>query len=127
MGVTVAWQNDAQNVLTWIFEDTWTWDDVFEAQDRVNVMLNSIAHTVDFITVFNDDAPLPRNAFTNYKVLYDRRHPNRGKLVMVGNTIYLQAMTASFSRLYDATDGNFAFAYSVEEACKLLKRAPISL
>lgn len=123
VSVTVAWKdNTTRDTLVWKLEGDWTWDEVFAAQDEANALRRTVPHTVDVIGYFCSSSYLPQGAFTSYRRLYERRPSNHGLTILVGNKVHLKAMSDMFARLYEASDSDFAFAATLEEAYAKLEQ-----
>lgn len=114
MGITVHWDDDAQTIIRWDFENHWTWDEFREAFDESRRMIENITHRVDVIPNVTQTPHLPIGALAEFKRL-DRQLPDTVKLIVVAGSFALaRPIIALFKKVYRAR--SWHTAESVEAA-----------
>jgi hypothetical protein len=104
MAVTPVWYTDDQYTICVIHDGTWTWNDFQQALTELDIMLGSVAHTVNFIVDLRTSDGLPTGLPAQLgKINEFYSHPNAGCNVIVGaNTItkvFVNIITSVFPHL----------------------------
>ncbi len=124
MAISVAWYDDTQTIVQWVFPAHWTWTDYDEAQAASNALLASVDYTVDIIGDLTASSGLPPMALTTYKNTLRRSVDNTGLIVLVGGSFFIKTMVSALKAVVPSTTPgtDFAFADTVEAAEALIRQ-----
>jgi hypothetical protein len=100
MPVSTRWDNDQKNIMLWVFEGRWTWNDYYECRDDVNADIAAMTHTVHIIVDMRTSNTLPNSVITHGHSAVSQPPRNLGLTVIVGVNPVLRAFYGMFSRLY---------------------------
>lgn len=100
MGIQVVWDDEAQTIIRWDFDEKWSWDD-FHAAFRVSLeMGKGISHRLDVIPNSTKAPQMPLGALSELRRL-DSQMPATVKLIVVaGTSPFVRSMIELFGKIY---------------------------
>lgn len=120
MPISVEWENADQTILRWTLSGAWTWDEYRQAQAVSHSLMRSVSHKVDIVADMRDAPTLPRDAFNSFRRYEVDLPPNRDRIVLVTNSVFVRSMAAAFNQVFRSQHVKFDLADSIEEAHILL-------
>jgi hypothetical protein len=124
MNYTIAWNNDEQTCILITFESAVTWDIIHAACDEVCIMMQSVNHTVDWISDLRANPNMPGdNASSHVQALFNQMPPNAGMNVVVTRQacLFTISLLNSLVRIIGWNRG-FALATSLDQASELIEQ-----
>jgi hypothetical protein len=124
MNYTIAWDNDDQTCILLTFESLITWDIIYAASDELCTMMQSVSHTVDWISDLRASPNMPgENASSHVQALFNQMPPNAGMNVVVTRqaSLFTISLLTSLVRIIGWNRG-FAMATSMDQARELIQQ-----
>ncbi len=92
MAIQVIWDNTERTVLRYDFDVSWTWQELYDAVDIANRMMDSVPHGVGSIFNIQRGTTVPNHLLTHTKNLMTRRHPRSVVIAAIIQGIYLRSL-----------------------------------
>ncbi|MEZ4670385.1 MAG: hypothetical protein R3E39_20960 [Anaerolineae bacterium] len=121
MAVAVDWLNDDQTILKYEFDGQWTWNELYAALQQVDMMMNSVEHTVYVIIDYQGSQGIPPGALTHLRSSTMRAAPNWGGGVFIGISSLVESLLNIFTNLNRKLAERYATAANIEEALSILQ------
>jgi hypothetical protein len=123
MPIEVEWDNDQHDVIRWDFEGGWNWDDVHKATLESVELRKTVTSEQPVSVILNLEqfTPLSTDALRETRKALLLRPENRDLVVVVGRSIYTQAIVDIFRRRYIDLADQFIGVGSVSEARRLIR------
>ena len=116
MRIEVSWDNAEKTIIRYDYGEDWTWEDFHDANQKSNRMAASVTHIVDLIVDFTHGSPPPAGSLGRFRKAMEDAPKNRGIIVIVGGSFFINSLVAVFSRIYRALGRRLMTAGTVEEA-----------
>jgi hypothetical protein len=116
VGVTVTWDNEERTRLRWDFEEKWTWDEYYQADQQARTMMEGVSYSIGGIVNLQKSTSLPPETLTHFRRIATNPIPNISISVIVGANALVTAFYKIFRSLYGSAAEKFAFANTIEEA-----------
>lgn len=103
MSVAVVWDDNEKSTIRFVFEGSWTIDELYVAFDEQTRMLDSVDHQVDVIVDFQESNAVPDHLIANFSRIFQSSgssHPNTGMTVLVGVGGFAQILADLFSKFF---------------------------
>lgn len=123
MQIDVKWATEARNIVHLTFERGWTWDDLKQAIQQADKLIDSVEHTVHLlIDIRNGGIPTDFLAAAGDLFAQGEARANEGKRIVIGAGVLIKAAYRSLQAVYGAklADRPFHFAGSVQEAHQII-------
>jgi hypothetical protein len=123
MHIHVDWANNACNIVHLTFERGWTWDDLKQAIQKVDTLIESVEHTVHLIIdIRNGGIPSDFLAAAGDIFAQGEARANEGKRIVIGAGMLIRAAYHSLQAVYGSklAERPFLFAGSMDEAHRLI-------
>ena len=120
MSVSANWDSDAKRIIRYDFEGHWTWEQFRTAANEAFALTRSVEYRVDTISNFLPGADLPPNALFQFNRIMKNAPPNRGIVVIVGGTMFINNLVSMFTTVYKALGQKIKIAPTLVEARKIL-------
>lgn len=121
MAIEIAWGNDEQTLLRWIFPAVWSWEDLEHAAGLSSSLLHSVTHQVDMVMLICGGHFPEGNAFAHLARTMNQRYQNFHRMVVVGGGGSFESKFVSIMiKLYGMWTNKVQHANSMEEACVML-------
>lgn len=114
--ISVAWHNSEKNVLVMTMATPWSWEEYHQKTAEMYDLLDSVGHKVDVLLDFTESIHLPPNAFSHLCNLDRKTHSNRGAVILVGFSKYLQVIADVLVKLYPAAAKSARMVRTLDEA-----------
>ncbi len=121
--VHVDWDDDAQQIIRYVFQPRWDWVDFFAAVSEARALMDSAPGNVGVIFDASD-APninVPPNALTNFRNALNRSHEKNKLMVVVLNSAFARILIASVQKLGGERASLLQFAATVDEARQMIR------
>lgn len=119
MSVRVEWDCCGSNTICISFGDRWRWEDVQDAINQANALMDAAPDRVNFIIYLNKATWIPGDIQTNIQQIARHVHPNAGLVVMVLPPLYRELMYI-VSALNGEMGFRYRFASSLDDARGML-------
>ncbi|MEO0563447.1 MAG: hypothetical protein AAF125_15160 [Chloroflexota bacterium] len=84
MSVRVEWLDTQQDILHFIFEGKWNWDEFYQTRDVSRTMIREVTHSVYVVLDFSDaNVQLPKNLISNFRRLAENRLSNTEQFYII--------------------------------------------
>jgi hypothetical protein len=120
MAISLQWENEEKTIIHWTFDGPWTWADFETAQAEFHAMLRTVEHLVDVLADMRHAPALPRDTFANFKRMERKVVPNRDRVVLVTESMFIRGMARTFNQVFRNRPTQFLFADTIEGAHALL-------
>lgn len=121
MSVTVDWFNEEKTIIKYQFEGQWKWEELYIALQQVDVMMNSVQHTVYIIVDYQKSSGVPAGALTHLRSSTMKAAPNWGGGVFIGISSLVQALLNVFTSLNKKLGERYATAKNMETAYSIIQ------
>jgi ketopantoate reductase len=122
MAVRVDWDNDEKNIVRFLYDDVWTWEDFFNA---VRQTKNMAEIAPSYIGVIMDaetsHLKFPPNMVTHLKNALRNRHPKTKIVVVTIQNAFLRTMVSTIAKVAGKDGHALLIADSVDEARRLIR------
>ena len=115
MGIQVCWDDDAQTIIRYDYDQHWTWEDWSAAENSVIEMLKGVDHAVDAIINTPPDIVLPRNFLSGSLSAEKHRNKVVTRYAIVGVNSLGRMLVSTFSKMM-RNGPKIILLSSVEEA-----------
>jgi hypothetical protein len=127
MGIRVVWDNDKKSIIRYIYENRWSWEDLYTARLEVKAMLESVSHKVGIIVDVRNASILPNGTLSRAKHIASSSptlHHNEGITVILGAGGLVRSIYDVMLKIYRDTmrERKYYFASSLEEAHSILTK-----
>lgn len=120
MSITAVWLDDTKTTILREFSGSWTWDEFYKSQGEVNAMLRSVDHLVNQIFDFSTTKSLPPNTLTHLRNSGRNMPENRGKSIVVTQSMFYQRMYLILQRMFPAVTQRVVIVPTREAALEKL-------
>jgi len=100
MAITVGWDNSERTVLVYDFSEVWTWDELFQASQEDDDLLEGINYTVHQLFDMRKTRMIPPNPLARMENLAQEIRPTIGLMVFVGGTLWFQTVVDIFHNFF---------------------------
>lgn len=121
MSVTSAWYNPAQDIVLYVFEGRWTWDELYSAYNQAIAMEKSVPHRVDVVLNMLDSKSVPPNALLHVKNISNKQPDNIGLTIVVTPSTFIQSLFNAGTRFYKGIAHYFRVVPTMEAAMKMIE------
>lgn len=116
MPINVCWDNEHRTVIRYEFIDSWTWQDLHAAIDRVDELVRDVPYSVHFIVDMTCGDTLP-DKFLSQIQSASRKVMNRdGLIVVINNNSFVHTVYGIFIRLNNNVMNRVVFAPTLHAA-----------
>jgi hypothetical protein len=124
MQINVGWDNSNHRIVRIVFQRGWTWQDLHQAVQQADELINSENHTVHLVIDIHDAGGLPGDFITRAGELFAQGNArsNEGQKIVIGAGTLIRIAYKGFLKVY----GNklesrpFIFADNLDEARTML-------
>lgn len=120
MTVSADWQNDKHDIVLYIFEGIWTWDEMYRTYTKAIDMERSVSYRVDVILDMRLSKAIPANALLHVKNISDKQPDNLGLTVVVTPNGFVRALYNAGVRFYKGIAHYFRVVPTIEDALKMI-------
>jgi len=120
--VQVDWDDADQQIIRYVFEPRWQWEDFFDAVTHARALMDDAPGNVGVI--FDASAPninIPQNALTNFRNALLRAHEKNKLIVVVLDSTFARVVLASVKKLGGERARTLQFATTVDLARQMIR------
>jgi hypothetical protein len=114
--ISVAWHNSEKTIMVMTMVTPWSWEEYHQTTAEMYALLDSVRHKVDVILDFTESTHLPPNAFSHLRNLDRKTHTNRGTVILVGFSKFLQVIADVLVKLYPSAAKSARMVRTLDEA-----------
>lgn len=116
MGIRVQWDDAAQKIIRFDFDEQWTWEDFFAAKKQSYNLIDEVARKVAVIMVAPPNMVLPPNMLTHGLSALRNKHRNTYLVVFVLNNSFLRTMLSTMAKVSRLAESSTSVVSSLDEA-----------
>jgi hypothetical protein len=116
MGIRVQWDDAAQKIIRFDFDEQWTWEDFFAAKKQSYNLIDEVARKVAVIMVAPPNMVLPPNMLTHGLSALRNKHTNTYLVVFVLNNSFLRTMLSTMAKVSRLAESSTSVVSSLDEA-----------
>jgi hypothetical protein len=120
MTVTVSWYDPKQEIVLYVFEGHWTWDELYAAYNQAIVMEKSAPYRVDVVLDLLKSKSVPANALLHVKNISNKQPENLGLTVIVTPNAFVRALYNAGTQFYKGIAHYFRVVPTVAEALQMI-------
>lgn len=127
MPIQTTWDDEQRSAVRYIFDGSWTWDDLKAAFDTAHQLLDTIDYSADTVIDMRASKTLPDHAISGIRRIGIDQvgHPNHSRLtVFVGLSLFAKQILFITMRTFKSlqAQNDFHFADTIEEARAIIRR-----
>jgi hypothetical protein len=104
MGVEVEWYQDRKDIIRYIYNGQWTWDDLWQAFDKGREMMESVSpQTVHVFIDMSKSGMLPQRPWDQGQKIDSMAPKNEGVRVVIGANTVIRMARETFLRVKEIT------------------------
>lgn len=112
MTVTSGWYDDDRATMFYRFEQQWTWQEYYDARDKIRSLLDTVDYPVDQIYDFSGAAAPPSSILTQFRNVAVKSHDNAsGLIVVIGSNGLIEALARAIGTAVNMTIEKFDITY----------------
>lgn len=121
MGIQVVWDNDGKTIMRYIYDSSWTWDQLADAIKQAEALYGDSDHKVGVIIDLTNSSMLPKDALSRGRTMADAPHFEKLTIV-VGANAFVRSFKNLFDKLYSAkiASREVHFAADLPEARQII-------
>jgi hypothetical protein len=100
MAIKVAWDSPEHRTVLYVFDADWTWDELIEAAQADDPLIESVDHTVHIILDGRQARKMPGNITGRMHEFSPLIHPRLGLIILVGADMWAEIILSLFYRKY---------------------------
>lgn len=116
MAIHVIWDNTERTVLRYDFDVSWTWQELYDAVDTANALMDTVQHDVGSIFNIQRGTTVPNHLLTHTKNLMARRHPRSVVIAAIIQGIYQRSLLHVATMVSSEVAELFVPVASIDEA-----------
>jgi hypothetical protein len=120
MSVSARWHDDKKEIVLYVFEGFWTWDELYRTFNEALVMETSVSYRVDVIVDMRLSKSIPANALLHVKNISDKQPDNLGLSIVVTPNAFVRALYNAGSQFYKGIGHYFRVVPTVDEALQAI-------
>jgi len=121
MPTRVEWVDAEQTILLYVFEDPWTWPEMYVILNQSWNMLESGEGPVDSIVDMQHGRNVPMNVMAQFIRLARVQHPRTRLRILVSGGGMMMTMLNLFVKIYNKPRDHYHFADTREEAFAIIR------
>jgi hypothetical protein len=101
MGIEVEWYQGRQDIIRYIYNGQWTWDDLWKAFDKGREMMESVSpKTVHLFIDMSKSSMLPQRPWDQGQKLNSMAPKNEGVRVVIGANTFVRMAQETLLKVY---------------------------
>jgi hypothetical protein len=120
MSVSANWFDNQHEIVLYIFDGLWSWDEMYKTYHAAIAMETSVPHRVDVILDMRKSKAIPANALLHVKNISDKQPDNLGLTVVVTPNGFVRALYNAGVRFYKGIAHYFRVVPTVEDALQMI-------
>src|SRR5574337_711770 len=120
MPVSADWYDSKQEIVLYVFEGRWTWDELYATYNKAIAMEKSVPHRVDVLLDMLNSKAVPANALLHVKNISNKQPDNLGLTVIVTPNAFVRALYNAGAQFYKGIAHYFRVVPTMEEALQMI-------
>jgi len=120
MTVTVDWYDAQHEIVQYVFEGRWTWDELYSAYNTAIAMEKSVPYRVDVLLDLLESKSVPANALLHVKNISNKQPDNLGLTIVITPNGFVRALYNAGTQFYKGIAHYFRVVPTMEEALKMI-------
>lgn len=120
MSIQVGWSNSAQSVITYKFQNQWTWVDFEEALETGFGLVESVSHPVDVIFDMTTCKQIPDGGMLYWRKMLRVSPPNQQIVTFVTKTPVIHTTVKLFCDVNKSCKHRIALYSSMDSAVSMI-------
>ncbi len=122
MPISVEWDNEDKTAIRITYLDRWTWEENQQARQQTLDMIATVNHIVHTIHDMRQSHGLPTDIITQARKRIQKKHPQVGLIIVIGNKSFVHVLYDVFATIYDKLvhKRKFYLVHSLEQAYQLI-------
>jgi len=101
MPINIQWDDPSSTIICCEFDKEWTWNDVFAMNRNIEMMMDSVTHSVHVIIIMHGNKFPQTGTLTYTKHLFLHDHPNYANhVVFVGGNVLVKTFERIIRKAY---------------------------
>ena len=121
MSVTVDWYDANHEIVLYVFEGRWTWDELYTAYNQAITMEKNAPHRVDVLLDLLNSKAVPANALLHVKNISNKQPDNLGLTVIVTPNTFVRALYNAGTQFYKGIAHYFRVVPTMEEGLRMIR------
>ena len=120
MSVTADWYDSKQDIVLYVFEGRWTWDELYAAYNKAIVMEKNAPHRVDVLLDLLNSKAVPANALLHVKNISNKQPDNLGLTIVVTPNAFVRALYNAGTQFYKGIAHYFRVVPTMEDGLNMI-------
>ncbi len=121
MSVEAVWDDAEKTIIRLAFSPQWTWEDFYRSNSVTDAMVASVDHRIGFLIDMSQTREFPAGvSAAKVKEAIRFTHPNSSIAVVVGSSMFIQAMAATVVRVLGRRE-DILFAEGIDQARAMIR------
>ncbi len=120
MPVTSGWHTPSKDIVMYVFEGRWTWDELYSAYNQAIEMEKSVPQRVDVVLDMLKSKAVPPNALLHVKNISNKQPDNIGLTIVVTPNGFVRALYNAGVQFYKGIAHYFRVVPTVESAMDMI-------
>src|SRR5688500_6132016 len=122
MAVQIAWDQQEPDIVRYLYDENWTWEEFIEAVQRTKTMAESGPAYIGIIMDANSShLKFPPNMVTHLKNALRNRHPKTKIVVVTIQSAFLRTLITTISKISGKDGNELRVANSEDEARRMIR------
>lgn len=122
MAVQIAWDTQEKDIVRYLYDENWTWEEFFEAVKQTKAMAESAPSNIGIIMDANSShLKFPPNMVTHLKNALRNRHPKSKIVVVTIQNAFLRTLITTISKISGKDGHELRIANSEDEARRIIR------
>src|SRR5262245_11542022 len=120
MPVTSGWYNTSHDIVLYVFEGRWTWDELYSAYNQAIALEKSVPYRVDVVLDLLRSRAVPPNALLHVKNISNKQPDNLGLTIIVTPNAFVRALYNAGTQFYKGIAHYFRVVPTMDEAMQMV-------
>jgi hypothetical protein len=120
MSVSANWYDSKQEIVLYVFEGRWTWDELYATYNQAIVMEKSVPHRVDVVLDMINSKAIPANALLHVKNISNKQPDNLGLTIVVTPNGFVRALYNAGTQFYKGIAHYFRVVPTMAEGLQMI-------
>ena len=116
MTVSVDWYDAGHEIVLYVFEGRWTWDELYKAIDEGFALTKTVSHNFSIIVDFQKSRGLPPKAFSHFHHIKSVTTEQVDLIVVVGGGTVLLTLFNLFVLIAGSVAHKFVWVPDLDKA-----------
>jgi hypothetical protein len=123
MPIAIEWINQERSVIRLEFPQAWTWDELNQAKQQVDAMLDQVDHDCALLFIPSPNPQIPHNLLSNALRVLSKRHARARLLVFITPNALMRTMAEIIRKISADVRERTRMVETIEQAYTALIEA----